>query len=58
MKEERKVAENTSPTSDFPKVKKYGSPFVCDRISFPSPVFAEILEPTIYDVRATKILSI
>ena len=32
------------PTSDFPKVKKNGSPCVCDRINFPSPVFAEILE--------------
>ena len=30
-------------TSDFPKVKKYGSPSLWERINFPSPVLAEIL---------------
>lgn len=30
-------------TSDFPRVKKNGSPSVCDSINFPSPVFADIL---------------
>ena len=44
-------------TSDFPKVKKYGSPSIYDRINLPSPVSAEILETIIlhYNLQAFQL---